>query len=74
MVYLDVAVKLFTLILGFGAVAKWIVHRIERGQKQIITEHRRDFRMMKKELKKRISRDECERLRAQCPCKREEAK
>lgn len=68
MEHLDVLVKLATLILGFGGIAKWIVHRIETGQKSVVAEHRRDFKAMKKELKKRISKDECERLRLQCPC------
>lgn len=65
---LDILVKVGSLILGFLGIAKWIVHRIETGQKSVIAEHRRDFKAMKKELKKRISKDECERLRAQCPC------
>ena len=68
MEHLDVLVKLATLILGFGGIAKWIVHRIETGQESVIAEHRRDFKAMRKELKKRISKDECERLRSQCPC------
>lgn len=68
MEHLDVLVKLATLILGFGAIAKWIVHRIETGQESVIAEHRRDFKAMRKELKNRISKDECERLRSQCPC------
>ena len=64
MEHLDVLVKLATLILGFGGIAKWIVHRIERGQKSV----RRDFKTIRKELKKRMSKHECERLRSQCPC------
>ena len=68
MEHLDAIVKLTTLLLGFAGIAKWIVHRIERGQREVITEHKRDFKMLKKELKKRISKDVCDRLRAQCPC------
>ena len=68
MEHLEAVTKIITLLLGFGGIAKWIVHRIERGQKEVITEHKRDFKMLKKELKKRISKDECERLRSQCPC------
>ena len=68
MEHLDVVVKVTTLILGFGGIAKWIVHRIEHGQKQVIAEHKRDFKVMRKQLKKRVSRNECERLRSQCPC------
>lgn len=68
MEHLDIIIKLGTLLLGFGGIAKWIVHRIERGQKEVITEHKRDFKMLKKEMKKRISKDECKRLRSQCPC------
>ena len=64
MEHLDVLVKLATLMLGFGAIAKWIVNRIERGQKGV----RRDFKVIRKELKKRMSKDECERLRSHCPC------
>ena len=66
--HLDIIIKLGTLLVGFCGIAKWIVHRIEKGQKEVITEHKRDFKMLKKELKKRISKDECERLRLQCPC------
>ena len=66
--HLDIIIKIGTILVGFGGIAKWIVHRIERGQNQVISEHRRDFKAMQKELKKRISKDECEHLRSQCPC------
>lgn len=68
MEHLDVVAKLVTLILGFGAIAKWIVHRIEKGQEVILRQHREDMEVMKKRDKKRVSKIECERLRAQCPC------
>lgn len=70
MEHLDILVKLATLIIGFGAIAKWIVHRIEQGQKSVIAEHRRDFKAMKKQLKKCISKEQCKHLRAQCPCRK----
>ena len=38
MEHLDAIVKLTTLLLGFAGIAKWIVHRIERGQREVITE------------------------------------
>ena len=65
---LEIIVKLGTLIVGFVSVAKWIVYRIEKGQQAIIEQHRADIKLMKKRDKKRISKTECERLRAQCPC------
>ena len=49
----EIAGKVVSLILGFGAIARWIVTRIERGQQAVIEEHRRDFKRLKKELKKR---------------------
>lgn len=69
MEHLDTIVKIATLTVSFAALAKWIVNRIERGQKVLIKQHRRDFRMLKKELQKRISRKECALLRTNCPCK-----
>lgn len=71
MEHLDTIVKIITLIAGFGGIAKWIVHRIERGQSEVISQHRRDLKLIRKELKKRISRKECKQLRAECPCRKE---
>ena len=65
---LEVMIKLGTLIVGFVSIAKWIVYRIEKGQQAIIEQHRADIKLMKKRDKKRMSKIECERLRAQCPC------
>ena len=66
----EIAGKVVSLILGFGAIARWIVTRIERGQKAVIEEHRRDFKRLKKELKKRVSHEECRQNRENCPlCK-----
>ena len=72
--FLEIVGKVLTILLGFCSIAKWIVYRIEKGQEQVIAEHRRDFKRMKKELKKRVSRDECERIRAQCLCEEERKK
>lgn len=70
MEHLEAVTKIITLLLGFGGIAKWIVHRIEKGQKEVITEHKRDFKMLKKELKKRVSHEECRQNRENCPlCK-----
>lgn len=66
--HLDIIIKLGTLLAGFCGIAKWIVHRIEKGQQVIIEQHRQDMKLMKKRDKKRVSRIECEKLRAQCPC------
>ena len=71
MEHLDTIVKITTLIVGFGGIAKWIVHRIERGQREVISQHRRDLKLIRKEMKKRISRKECKQLRAECPCRKE---
>lgn len=71
MEHLDTIVKITTLIAGFGGIAKWIVHRIERGQREVISQHRRDLKLIRKELRKRISRKECKQLRAECPCRKE---
>ena len=68
MEHLDIIIKLGTLLVGFCGIAKWIVHRIEKGQEVIIRQHREDMKVMKKRDKKRMSKIECERLRAQCPC------
>ena len=74
MEHLDIIIKLGTLLVGFCGIAKWIVHRIEKGQNILSNEHRRDFRALRKELKKRISKEQCRQLRSQCPCKNVEPK
>ena len=66
--HIDIIIKLGTLLVGFCGIAKWIVHRIEKGQEVIIKQHREDMKLMKKRDKKRVSKYECERLRSQCPC------
>lgn len=66
--HIDIIIKLGTLLVGFCGIAKWIVHRIEKGQEVIIKQHREDMKLMKKRDKKRVSKYECEKLRAQCPC------
>jgi hypothetical protein len=66
--HLDIIIKLGTLLAGFCGIAKWIVHRIEKGQQVIIEQHRKDMKLMKKRDKKRVSKYQCEKLRAQCPC------
>lgn len=66
--HLDIIIKIGTILVGFGGIARWIVHRIETGQEVIIAQHREDMKMMKKRDKKRVSKYECEKLRAQCQC------
>lgn len=66
--YLDIIIKIGTVLGGFCCIARWIVHRIEKGQEVIIKQHREDMKLMKKRDKKRVSKYECEKLRAQCPC------
>ena len=70
--HLDFLIKLVTLLAGFCGIARWIVHRIEKGQEVIIAQHRADMKLMKKRDKKRVSKYECEKLRAQCPCNRKD--
>lgn len=65
---LDTLIKIGSLIAGFFGIAKWIIYRIEKGQEVIINQHREDMKLLKKRDKKRMSKIECERLRAQCPC------
>ena len=65
---LDFLLKLGTLLAGVCGIARWIVHRIEKGQEVIIAQHRADMKLMKKRDKKRVSKYQCEKLRAQCPC------
>lgn len=66
--HLDIIIKIGTILVGFGGIARWIVHRIEKGQEVIIAQHRADMKLMKKRDKKRVSKYQCEKLRAQCPC------
>lgn len=60
--------ELVTIIGAFLCGMFWVIKRIEKGQKTIVAEHKKDFKSVKKELKKRVSVAECDRLRSQCPC------
>ena len=53
--------ELATILVAFGGGMIWVNQSIKSGQKEIV-------KGMKKDLKKRRSIDECERLRSQCPC------
>ena len=66
--HLDIIIKIGTVLGGFACIARWIVTRIEKGQAVIIEQHREDMKLMKKRDKKRVSKYQCEKLRAQCPC------
>ena len=60
--------ELVTIIGAILGGMFWVIKRIEKGQKTIVEEHKKDFKYVKKELKKRISVAECDRLRSRCLC------
>jgi hypothetical protein len=59
---------LATILIAFGGGMLWIIRSIKTGQDEIKKGIMKDLKMTKKEIKKRRSIDECEKLRLQCPC------
>lgn len=58
---------LATILVAFGGWMIWVNRNIKAGQKSIVKVLKKDLKELKKEIKKRRSIDECERLRLQCP-------
>lgn len=59
---------------SFGGF-KWVVKRVEDGQYRLqnsiekqAAEHRKDILKLNKKLAKRVSVEDCEKNRSQCPC------
>lgn len=59
--------SLATILVAFGGGMIWVNQSIKAGQKSIVKAHKKDLKLIKKEIKNRRSIDECERLRLQCP-------
>lgn len=60
--------ELATILVAFGGGMIWVNRSIKSGQTAIVKGMKKDLKASKKEIKKRRSIDECEKLRLQCPC------
>lgn len=67
--------ELITILLAFAGGMVWVQRSIKSGQREQMTAHTKDmksisknFKSVRKELKKKVPIAECDRLRSQCPC------
>lgn len=67
--------ELITILLAFAGGMVWVQRSIKSGQREQMTAHTKDmksisknFKNVRKELKKKVPIAECDRLRSACPC------
>lgn len=68
MEHLEVIAKIASIVVSVISVmvfgGRWIVNRIESGQKEILDQQK----IMLKKINKKVSHTECKKNQANCPC------
>lgn len=64
MEHIEAITQILTIVATIFLGGKWILGRIEDGQKNIMEQQEK----MLKRIRHKVSRSECEEFRKSCPC------